>query len=54
MGISLDGPALMIGDNMPVVLNITFLSSFLKKRNNAIANHQLREAIVAKLRDIHT
>jgi hypothetical protein len=41
----LDRPALMLRDNMPVVLNTTVPSSILKKKHNAIAYHSLREAI---------
>jgi hypothetical protein len=37
VGVALDGPALMLGDNMPVVLNTTVPSSALKKKHDAIA-----------------
>jgi hypothetical protein len=47
LGIPLDGPALMLGDNMSVVLNTTVPSSPLKKKHNAIAYHRVREAIAA-------
>jgi hypothetical protein len=46
LGVALDEPALMLGDNMPVVLNTTVPSSVLKKKHNAIAYHHVREAIV--------
>ena len=39
MGVDLDGPTLMLGDNMSVVLNTSFPSSVLKKKHNAIASH---------------
>jgi hypothetical protein len=39
LGVALDGPALMLGDNMSVVLNTTVPSSVLKKKHNAIAYH---------------
>jgi hypothetical protein len=45
LGMALDGLALMLGDNMSVVLNTTVPSSVLKKKNNAIAYHHVREAI---------
>jgi hypothetical protein len=45
LGIPLEGPALMLGDNMSVVLNTTVPSSPLKKKHNAIAYHRVREAI---------
>jgi hypothetical protein len=37
LGVALDGPALMLGDNTSVVLNTTVLSSVLKKMHNTIA-----------------
>jgi hypothetical protein len=48
-GVALDGPALMLGDNMSVVLNTTVPSSVLKKNHNAIAYHRVREAIAARI-----
>jgi hypothetical protein len=47
--VDLDGPALMLGDNMSVVLNTSVPSSVLKKKHNAIAYHRVREAIAAKV-----
>jgi hypothetical protein len=44
-----DGPALMLGDNMSVVLNTTVPSSVLKKKYNVIAYHRVREAITARI-----
>jgi hypothetical protein len=49
LGVALDGPALMLGDNMSVVLNTTVPSSVLKKKHNAIAYHRVREAIAARI-----
>jgi hypothetical protein len=49
LGVPLDGPAMMLGDNMSVVLNTTVPSSVLKKKHNAIAYHRVREAIAAKV-----
>jgi hypothetical protein len=49
LGAALDGPALMLGDNMSVVLNTTFPSSDLKKKHNAISYHRVREAIAARI-----
>jgi hypothetical protein len=49
LGVALDGPALMLGDNMSVVLNTTFPSSMLKKKHNAIVYYQVREAIAARI-----
>jgi hypothetical protein len=36
LGVVLDGPALMLGENVSVVLNTTIPSSVLKKKHNAI------------------
>jgi hypothetical protein len=45
----LDGPALILGDDMSVVLNTTVPSSVLKKKHNAIVYHCVREAIAARI-----
>jgi hypothetical protein len=49
LGLELDGPALMFGDNMSVVLNTTVPSSILKKQHYAIAYHRVREAIAVRI-----
>jgi hypothetical protein len=49
LGLSLHGPAMMLVDNMSVVLNTTVPSSVLKKKHNAIAYHRVREAIAARI-----
>jgi hypothetical protein len=49
LGVALDESALMLGDNMSVVLNTTVPSSLLKKKHNAIAYHRIREAIEARI-----
>ena len=48
LGVALDGPTLMLDDNMLVVLNTSVPSSALKKKHNAIAYHRVTEAIAAK------
>jgi hypothetical protein len=48
MGVPLDGPAVMLGDNRSVVLNTTLPSSVLKKKHCGIAYHRIREAIAAQ------
>jgi len=54
LGIPLDGPALVLGDNKSVVLNTTVPSSVLKKKHNAISYHRVREAIAGHvLRFVH-
>ena len=47
LGVPLDGPAVMYGDNKSVVLNTSTPSSVLKKKHNAIAYHRVREALAA-------
>jgi hypothetical protein len=47
MGISIDGPTNLFGDNMSVVINATYVESPLKKKHNAIAYHRVREAIAS-------
>jgi hypothetical protein len=47
--VDLDGPTLMLDDNMTVLLNTLVPSSVLKKKHNAIAYRQVREAIAAKM-----
>ena len=47
LGVPLDGPALLLGDNQSVVLNTTVPSSVLKKKHNAVAYHRVRESIAA-------
>jgi hypothetical protein len=49
LGVALDGTALMLGDNVSVVLNTTVPSSVLKKKHNAITYHRVREAIAARI-----
>jgi hypothetical protein len=39
LGVVLDGPTLMLNDNISVVLNTSVPSSVLKKKHNAIAYH---------------
>jgi hypothetical protein len=45
----LDGPGLMLNDNMSVVLNTTIPSSVLKKKHDVIAYHREREGIAARI-----
>jgi hypothetical protein len=41
LGVDLEGPTLMLSDNMSVVLNTSVPSSVLKKKHNAIAYHRV-------------
>jgi hypothetical protein len=47
LGIPLEGPTKLYGDNMAVILNTTVPSSQLNKKPNAVAYHRVREAIAA-------
>ncbi len=49
LGVPLDGPALMLGDNQSVVLNTTVPSSVLKKKHNVVAYHRVHEAIAGSI-----
>ncbi len=44
LGVTVEGPALMLGDNQSVVISTTMPSSALR-HHNAIAYHRVREAI---------
>ena len=47
MGIPLDGPAWMFGDNQSVITSGTIPHSSLNKRHNALAYHIVREAVAS-------
>ena len=47
MGIPLDGPSWMFGDNQSVLTSSTIPHSSLNKRHNALSYHRVREAIAA-------
>jgi hypothetical protein len=49
LGVPVNGPVLMLGDNRSVVLNTTVPSSALKKKHCAINYHRVREAIAGKI-----
>jgi hypothetical protein len=49
LGVDLDRPILMLGDNISVVLNTSVPSRVLKKKHNAIAYQLVRDTIVAKI-----
>jgi hypothetical protein len=49
MGVPLDGPTNLFGDNSSVITNATVPSSTLKKKHNAICYHRVREAVAAKV-----
>ena len=43
LGVQVEGPSLMLGDNMSVIVNTSVPSSQLKKKHHACAFHRLRE-----------
>ena len=45
LGVPIDGPALLLGDNESVVVNTTTPSSLLKKKHLGVSYHMVREAI---------
>jgi hypothetical protein len=49
LGVTFDGPELMLGNNMLRVMNTLVLSSFLKKKHDVIVYHRLQERITGKL-----
>ena len=49
LGVPVEGPSVMIGDNLSMVKNCTLPSSTLKKKHNALAYHRVREAVAAKV-----
>jgi histone deacetylase 1/2 len=47
MGVPLDGPAWLFGDNMSVIKSGTIPASTLNKRHNALSYHTVRSAVAA-------
>ena len=47
MGIPIEGPSWMFGDNQSVITSSTIPNSVLSKRHNALAYHKVRAAIAA-------
>ena len=45
MGVPLEGPTYVFGDNMSVINNTSNHESTLKKKSNAICYHAVREAV---------
>ena len=45
MGVPIDGPAWMFGDNYSVIVSSTIPQSNLNKRHNALSYHRVRECI---------
>lgn len=51
LGVPIETPSVMYGDNMSVVLSTSFPSSTLKKKHQALAWHRVREACAAGIVD---
>ncbi len=47
LGIGVNGPAMMFGNNKLIIINTTMPLSQLKKKHNAITYHRVPEAIAA-------
>ena len=48
MGVNIDGPTYVYGDNMPVIHNTSKPESVLKKKSNSISYHFVRKAVSMK------
>ena len=48
MGVKIDGPTYVYGDNMSVIHNTSKPKSVLKKKSNSICYHFVREAIAMR------
>src|SRR5687767_1569606 len=49
LGVPIEGPSIMFGDNMAVITSTSIPDSNLKKRHNALSYHRVREAIAANV-----
>jgi hypothetical protein len=49
MGIPIDGPSWLFGDNQSVIISSNIPHSSLNKRHNALSYHRVREAIAAEI-----
>ena len=54
LGVPIEGPTYLFGDNLSMITSSTIPSSSLKKRHNILSYHRVREAIAADIvRVIH-
>jgi len=53
LGVPLDGPSWMLGDNQSVITSSTIPHSTLSKRWNALSYHRVREAVAAGIVRFH-
>ena len=49
LGVPMNGPSIMFGDNLAVINSSAIPDDTLKKRHNALSYHRVREAIAAKI-----
>ena len=49
LGVSIQGPSYMFGDNQSVIISSTLPHSCLSKQHNALSYHRVREAVVARI-----
>ena len=49
LGVPLEGPSIILGDNQSVIQSSMVPSYRLKKRHNILAYHRVREAVAAKI-----
>jgi hypothetical protein len=49
MGVLIEGPSWMFGDNQSVITSSTIPESSLNKRHNALSYHLVRECIAAEI-----
>jgi len=49
MGVPIDSPALLLGDNLSIILSMTVPSATLKKKHQAICYHRIRKCIAANV-----
>ena len=53
LGVPIDGPSYLFGDNGSVVTSSTFPDSQLGKRHHALSHHFVREAIASEMLAFH-
>ncbi len=53
LGVPVEGPSVMFGDNLAVINSASIPEDTLKKRHNALSYHRVREAIAAKVLKFH-
>src|SRR5687767_12553935 len=53
LGVPIEGPSIMFGDNMAVINSASISESNMKKRHNALSYHRVRAAIVANVLRFH-